>query len=558
MAMVSVAFHKINSICERRQNWRLRVKLVRVWSMCAVATPSDPYAMQMVFVDEEGGKIEAIVQRQFMKKFSQCLVEGEVYKISNFGVSSNGGKFRASGHDYKLSFTACTQVTKCVGVSIPGLGLSLLKTSDLKKTRGHSVYLVDFMGVVTVVSEELNINKEGRKTRLMLIDLVDEFGKIRFAVFGDFINVVMEFLALEDHGFPVVIIQFARVNLYKGEVGIQNVMNATKILWNPHIPLAVEFKNSLAVHEIETNVSISTITDRRQAPSMRDEFLKLYPKKSIGQLYDMLEVLFCISVFCLFCGLIFSLGGMRCSLCAHPFFPQEGHYIILATVSEIVDDFKWWYMACSCMKGVSFVEGLPFCEDCNRYVFDMTPRYKVKLLVCDGNDNAFFILWDLDCYYLVNKTCRQMLDDIEGQPKGLLPEEIRNLVGKEMLFRIENSHEDLLSFSDTYKIKKVCCDVDIVAQYKEEVADETPLKLKFAPAFPKLAEADANGEGLELSTCCKTIATELEITPPSCVTSSANGEESGSLGKRDVEDQDEAPLKRKKRSRVRAVKVERN
>ncbi|KAJ1403627.1 Nucleic acid-binding, OB-fold [Sesbania bispinosa] len=379
--------------------------------MCAVATPRDPYAMQMVFVDEEGGKIEAIIQKQYMKKFAECLVEGEVYKITNFGVNFNGGKFRAAGHDYKLLFTSCTKVTLCPGASIPGSELSLLKTSEIKKTKRHSDYLVDFMGVVIAVSEELNINREGRQTRLV--------GKIRCAVFGDLINVVMEFLVVPQNGLPVVIIQFARVNLYKGEVGIQNVMNASKILWNPDLPLAVD----LAVHEIETEVAISTITDRRRASSMRDEFLKLY---------------------------------------------------------------------------------------------------KVKRLVSDGNDNAHFILWDLDYYSLLNKTCKQMLDDIEGQPAGFFPEEIMNL------------------------IKKVCCDVDILAEYKEQVDDETPLK------------TDANGQGLELSTCCKSIVTELEITPPSCVASSSNVEESGSSGKRDGEEHEEAPLERKKRARVRAVKVEKN
>ncbi|KAJ1426332.1 hypothetical protein SESBI_10350 [Sesbania bispinosa] len=525
MAMVSSVFHKISSICGRRQNWRLKAKLVRVWNMCAVATPHDPYAMQMVFVDEEGGKIEAIVQKQYMKKFAECLVEGEVYRITNFGVNANGGNFRAAGHDYKLSFTSCTKITLCPGASIPGLGLSLMKTSQIKKTKGHSAYLVDFMGIVTAVSEELNINREGRQTRLMLIDFVDEFGKIRCAVFGDLINVVMDFLALSGTGLPVVIIQFARVNVYKGEAGIQNVMNASKILWNPDLPEAVDFKNGLAVHEIETEVAISTITDRRRAPSMRDEFLKLYPKKSIGQLYDMLE---------------------------------EGYFIILGSVTEVVEDFKWWYMACSCMKAVCYVQGVPFCKDFQKNVYDMTPRYKVKLLVSDGNDNAHFILWDLDCYSLLNKTCRQMLDDIEGQPPGYFPEEILNLVGKEMLFRIESSQEDLLTFDDAFKIKKVCCDVDILAEYKEQVDDETPLKLKFAPAFTKLADCNATGEGLELSTCCKSIITELDITPPSCVASSSNVDESGSSGKKKIEEQEEAPLERKKRVRVRPVKLEKN
>ncbi|KAJ1442839.1 Nucleic acid-binding, OB-fold [Sesbania bispinosa] len=203
----------------------------------------------------------------------------------------------------------------------------------------------------------------------------------------------------------------------------------------PKTHLLIAF-HSLAVHEIETEVAISTITNRRRAPSMRDEFLKLYPKKSM-----------------------------------------EGYFIILASVTEVVEDFKWWYMACSCMKVVSYVDGVPFCKDCQKNVYDMTPR--------------------------------QMLDDIEGQPAGFFPEEILNL-------------------------------------------------LKFAPALTKLPECNATGEGLELSTCCKSTVTELDITPPSCVASSSNVEETGSSGKKDTEEHEEAPLEREKRVRVRAVKLEKN
>ncbi|KAJ1425640.1 MCE family protein [Sesbania bispinosa] len=49
--------------------------------------------------------------------------------------------------------------------------------------------------------------------------------------------------------------------------------------------------------------------------------------------------------------------------------------------------------------------------------------------------------------------------------------------------------------------------------------------LKFAPAFTEIADSDANADGLQLSTCCKSIASELEITPPSFVGSSSNVEE---------------------------------
>ncbi|KAJ1391698.1 Nucleic acid-binding, OB-fold [Sesbania bispinosa] len=216
MALVSVGFHTIQSLCGRRQNWRLKVKLVRIWSMAAVATPDDPYAMQMLFVDEEGGRIEGTVQKHNMQKFNWCMVEGQVYKVSKFGIIRNGGKFRAVGHDYKIMFNCNTQVSPCPEASIPFLGLSFTKTSYIKKTKGSSDYLFNFMGMLTGVLEEIRLNKEERVTRLVLLDLVDDMGTIRCALFGSIFYTVIECLSLPWTGLPVVIIQLAKINIYKG------------------------------------------------------------------------------------------------------------------------------------------------------------------------------------------------------------------------------------------------------------------------------------------------------------------------------------------------------
>ncbi|KAJ1380427.1 Nucleic acid-binding, OB-fold [Sesbania bispinosa] len=174
MALVSAGYHIIESLCGRRQNWRLKVKLVRMWNMASVATLDDPYALQISFVDEKGGRIEGTVQKHNMLKFSRLMVEGHVYKVSRFGIIQNGGKFRAAGHDYKIIFNSNTQVSPCKEASIPHPGFAFSKTFDIKKTKGSLDYLLDFMGMVTAVSGEIRLNKEERVTRLVLLDLVED------------------------------------------------------------------------------------------------------------------------------------------------------------------------------------------------------------------------------------------------------------------------------------------------------------------------------------------------------------------------------------------------
>ncbi|KAJ1409034.1 hypothetical protein SESBI_23056 [Sesbania bispinosa] len=280
---------------------------------------------------------------------------------------------------------------------------------------------------------------------MMLLDLVDEMSDIRFAVFGDMVDTVNGLLAQPRCGLPIVIIQLAKVNLYKGAVGIQNVMNASKLWWNPEIPIAVEFKNGLAVHEIKSDVELSLIADRKRPVSMRDEFLKLYPKKSVGDIYEMLE---------------------------------EGLFIILATITDVVNEGFWWYTTCSCLRAVNFGKGFPYCDECKKIVWDMTPRYKFKVLVSDGCDNEHLIMFDSECYSLINKSCRDLPGDNQdnGSSSGDYLSEITALVGREVLFRIERKDDVLLSLDDSFEVKKVCTDTAIINEFKACANEDTPLK----------------------------------------------------------------------------------
>ncbi|KAJ1425376.1 hypothetical protein SESBI_11087 [Sesbania bispinosa] len=509
MAMVPAGFHTINSLCGRRQIWRLRVKVVRLWNMCVVATPNDPFAMQVLLVDEEGGRIEATIKKQNMKKFANLLVEGQVYKIIDFGITSNFGKFRAAGHDYKLTFNGSTRIIPFPNVAIPFHGLSLTKSSDILKTKGRSDYLVDFMGVLTATSDEMTlVSKDGRETRLLLLDLVDEMGKLRCAIFGDFIDTVAAFLSLPRCGLPVVIVQLARVNIYKGEVGIQNVMNASKVLWNPDIPEAIEFKNGLAVHEVESEVDIGMIVERRTIVPLREDFLKLTRRKTIRDLTEIEEA---------------------------------GCYVLLGTVTEICDDSLWWYMACICLKSVKHDGVTYYCRDCNTHMFHATPRYKLKIEVTDGAEQARLVIFYVECFTLFNRACKDMLLESKKHSTDQCPIEITSLVGKEFLSKVETKLDDSIAIDDCYPVKRICFDSTIISEYKAELIIETPLKQKFSPVFPTIGYGDGSASLCDHNTESTSVVTVVDVNPDSCAQSSSTPQEEPTCSKRQGDDSVDAP-----------------
>ncbi|KAJ1403513.1 hypothetical protein SESBI_27221 [Sesbania bispinosa] len=452
MALVSGVFHTVRNVCGRRENWRLKMKVVRVWPMCAVATPNDPFALQ-----------------ENMKRFVKAFVKGDVYK---------------------LVFNANTKVQLCQGISFPFPGLAMVKSSEIRQTLGNSNYLL----------EEINLNKEGRQTRLMLLDLVDEEVDIRCDVFGEMVNTVSGLLSSTTIGLQVVVIQLARVNLYKGWLlftcgGIQNVMNASRIYWNPNLPEAIEFKS------------------RCRPLSMSDEFLHVYPRKRIAMLAEVEE---------------------------------DDFFIILARISEILEDCRWWYTACTCMRRIKFDRGYPFCEHCNACVFELTPRYKIKMLVADG------------------------VDDAQGNSPDEFPEEISRLVGKELLLRIERQGDGLYTSDDCYKVASICTDLDLIEDFRSKMEEETPIKMKFSPHFTKMGMVDGetsahvtkiallegDSSAVEVSPHGNSGVSELSVTPFSSGGSSSSPGESISVVKSLGSDSLEGPSGSKTIPMMKGVKIE--
>ncbi|KAJ1415607.1 Nucleic acid-binding, OB-fold [Sesbania bispinosa] len=144
--------------------------------------------LMLYFLWIKGGRIEATVGKQFIRKFDSCVVEGEVYKVTDFAIIKNLGKFRATSHGFKLVFNATTKLLPTLVGSIPFHGLSFLKTSDIMKTKGHSDYLLDYMGILTAVSDEMTMtSRDGREARLMQLEL----GEIRCAIFPEEISMLV-------------------------------------------------------------------------------------------------------------------------------------------------------------------------------------------------------------------------------------------------------------------------------------------------------------------------------------------------------------------------------
>ncbi|KAJ1380457.1 Nucleic acid-binding, OB-fold [Sesbania bispinosa] len=217
MAAVTGVFDAVRDIYRGRETWRLKVRVVRMWVICARENPSNVFSVEMVLVDAQGGRIQASIRKAMLRKFMGSVVEGAVYKMTFFGVIENNGTYRATRHEYKLLFQPRTKVYPAESQMISRLGFDLKSSEEIHQTDGESEYLFDFMGVLTAVGEEKVYEKFNRSIRVLEVELTDDKGVIRCSLFGHFIDLMNDYLKNRSvDELDIVVIQFARLKSYMG------------------------------------------------------------------------------------------------------------------------------------------------------------------------------------------------------------------------------------------------------------------------------------------------------------------------------------------------------
>ncbi|XP_057418493.1 uncharacterized protein LOC130712689 [Lotus japonicus] len=225
----------------------------------------------------------------------------------------------------------------------------------------------------------------------------------------------------------VVVVQFAKIKPSKGKPSIQNVYGATKILFNPTIDEAGPIRERF----FETNdPSAQVLTQLHDSGKLTpaEDFLRQNERKTIEQIKDLAEKSVCV---------------------------------VLATVKFIPDDNSWYYPACKCNKKVYPAEDMYFCQACVCHVVTAIPKYKIRLRVMDSKDSTTFVVFDQEAHNLLNKPCAE-LDPNDSQ----VPSEILDLIDKTFLFKVDVDNSSNTWFEQSYKVKRICSDPDVISQFK--------------------------------------------------------------------------------------------
>lgn len=128
----------------------------------------------MVFLDEKGDKIQAIVKKLLIRRFSHLFAEGQFRVINNFGVAQNNGSYRLTSHPYKINFLLNTRVQNCDDLPIPLHGLNFASFDDIISNRLDDIILTDVVGEIVSVIPIETFERNGKQSKKLILELNDK------------------------------------------------------------------------------------------------------------------------------------------------------------------------------------------------------------------------------------------------------------------------------------------------------------------------------------------------------------------------------------------------
>nr|ABN09761.1 Nucleic acid-binding, OB-fold [Medicago truncatula] len=167
-----------------------------------------------------------------------------------------------------------TKVSVVEGPLLTMFGLTLTNIVEVNHQTVDNDYLIDCIDLMTVISEVREYIKHGKINKMILLQLTNHMlifyfmrhvkiylhfvyrrdhrlnlclvfvtsGKCEIALFRDYVDHLKQLMAKVDEGLHVLDMQFTKVKIFSENGSPQNVVNTTRIMINPDISEAAEFK----------------------------------------------------------------------------------------------------------------------------------------------------------------------------------------------------------------------------------------------------------------------------------------------------------------------------
>ncbi|KAG5404860.1 hypothetical protein IGI04_010980, partial [Brassica rapa subsp. trilocularis] len=383
-AIMELSF--VNQVRPYRTAWRLQVKVLHTWKQF---TPLSGETLEIVLSDAYGNKIHASCKKGYFDRLEKKVPVGAWRNIDHFLVTNNGGSYKTTNHQYKIVFIHTTDITPST-LQEENMFLSLVDFESIQSGKLDTANLIDVIGQVFELGDLETVQchgKQRKKIEFSLRDISDQ--KIACCLWGKFAEAIHSFSQQAGEEIVVCLIRFAKIGTYQNQVQISNAFDASQVYFNPPIKETDEFMKRVELSNALT--TFQSEKEKMERELRRDKWL-LFPQKDIGELLASTQI---------------------------------GQCRIISTIYAIDKDWGWYYFGCNACKGkkvlpfstsVKTVNGKEtkshvwWCEGCNQKITDVSPKFKIHVMVKDGTGEATLMLLDWTAQGIVPETALNLLD----------------------------------------------------------------------------------------------------------------------------------------------------
>ncbi|XP_019266001.1 PREDICTED: uncharacterized protein LOC109243509 [Nicotiana attenuata] len=116
---MAAKFDFINDITISKMQWKLKVRVVRMWEKPDRFNPGSIFSIELVLQDEKGDRIHASIGKSVLHIFNRKINEHGLYVMANFIVCQNKERFNTTKHTLMLTFTQRTTVAETIDSLFP-------------------------------------------------------------------------------------------------------------------------------------------------------------------------------------------------------------------------------------------------------------------------------------------------------------------------------------------------------------------------------------------------------------------------------------------------------
>ncbi|KAE9598889.1 putative nucleic acid-binding protein [Lupinus albus] len=201
----------IEEINATKDTWKIKVRIVGLWRVDRSSAPS----LEMIFMDENGDKIEAVVKNYHISLWETKIQEGQSYVGENFDVVTNEGQYRCCKHPFKLIFQKGTIMTNKQLSDIPLYIYQFTAFEDILSGVATTNVLIDVIGEFI----DIEMSQPESMPKKVVFGMRDQRGNnISCTLWGQFASQLLKYERDHKFGPIVVILTLAKIREAKGNI----------------------------------------------------------------------------------------------------------------------------------------------------------------------------------------------------------------------------------------------------------------------------------------------------------------------------------------------------